>query len=286
MSKTKQDLTAAKSFNVEKFTEQVVKGAIVGSISTTATFFGIDKPLAHATKAAAEKNYFHFPNPKNFLLSWNNSLYVNAYRATWQHPVKGYSMALFNSCMKNIVLFPTKYVTEKVIYTLTSSEEAAKNYSGFLAGMFTVYGTTPISVLKTRMMTNVPLKDLSINRLMSGVNAIALRDGIQYGIYFNTLELFKEKMGDNFLAAGAAGILGYTLSNPLSVIGLNQKTSIEPLNIADMGKKIYKANGVKGFYPLIALSAFGMFARGVAISKGLELYDSITESQAQSNKAR
>ncbi|WP_274519565.1 hypothetical protein [Legionella gratiana] len=35
-----------------------------------------------------------------------------------------------------------------------------------------------------------------------------------------------------------------------------------------MTSQIYKSNGVKGFYPLIGLSVFGMFARGMAINHG------------------
>jgi hypothetical protein len=50
------------------------------------------------------------------------------------------------------------------------------------------------------------------------------------------------------------------------------------MNMSDVAKKIYKSNGVKGFYPLIALSALGMFARGMAINEGTKLYQSLQDS--------
>ncbi|KTC81610.1 MC/SLC25 family protein [Legionella brunensis] len=273
-----------KSFNAKEFIENVKKGAVIGSISTTATFFAIDKPLSYATKAVAEtfrKPSFGFSGfiqelrRGNFSICWNNSLYATAYRSSWQHPVTGYPVALLNSCTKNIVFFPTKYATESVLSMIWPNEQIAQSYSGFLAGIGTVYVTTPISVLKTRMMTNVSLDTLSVRRLMSGVNAIAIRDGIQFGVYFNVIAHLKAQFGDNVVVAGAAGILGYLFSNPFSVIGLNQKTSVDSLNIVEMTGKIYKSSGVRGFYPLIALSAFGMFARGIAINEGAKLYESL-----------
>ncbi|WP_238589572.1 hypothetical protein [Legionella cincinnatiensis] len=42
-----------------------------------------------------------------------------------------------------------------------------------------------------------------------------------------------------------------------------------------MAIQIYKTSGVKGFYPLIGLSAFGMFARGIAISHGKKIYEAL-----------
>lgn len=46
------------------------------------------------------------------------------------------------------------------------------------------------------------------------------------------------------------------------------------MNMAAMAGQIYKTSGVKGFYPLIGLSAFGMFARGIAISHG-KIYEAL-----------
>lgn len=266
----------SKTFNQDKFKENALKGAVIGATSTTTTFALIDRPLVQATKSVAEYSKFQAQSVKwftqqivqaNYTQVWNNSLYVQAYRGAWMHPFKGYPIALLNSCIKNIVLFPAIYVSEKALDSQLANKEQAKNYSGFMAGLATVYITTPISVIKTRMMTDVPLNNLSVGRFMSGVNAIAMRDAIQYGIYFNTLDYLKEKYGDNCLVAGISGIVGYTFSNPFSVIGLNQKIAAEPVNMATMASKIYKANGVKGFFPLVGLSAFGMFARGIAIRK-------------------
>lgn len=271
--------TKSKPFNSKEFTENVIKGAVIGSVSTTMTFGLIDKPLAYATKTAATgsqsigKLAWEFSS-SFFSSLWNRSTYVEAYRNCWQHPVKGYPIALVNSCMKNVVLLPTKYVAEKMLNSVSTDEQVGKNYSGFFAGIATVYITTPISVLKARMMTNVPLDTLNPRRLMSGVNAVALRDGIQFGVYFNTLDIMKAQFGDHALIAGMAGVIGYIFSNPLSVIGLNQKTASESTSIPNMTKQIYKNSGAKGFYPLICLSAFGMFARGIAFDQGSKLYES------------
>ncbi|HAT8622947.1 hypothetical protein SDA16_03535 [Legionella pneumophila serogroup 1] len=284
-----------KPFNKEEFSENVAKGAIVGATSTTMTFGLFDKPLAIATKASSEvvqhpwrgiKNLFAGALNGNFSTSWNNSLYVQAYRAYLEHPVKGYPVALLNSCLKNVVFFPAKYGSERALYALSGNEQQAKNYSGFVAGLMTVYLTAPVSVVKARLMTNVPLNTLSLKRLGSGVNAIAMRDSIQYGIYFNAKERLNEKIGDGVMAGGIAGIVGYVFSNPLSVIGLNQKTAVESVNIPNMAKRIYQANGVKGFYPLVGLAAWGMFARGVAIHQGTKLYESLQENEAYGRPTR
>ncbi|VEB35602.1 Mitochondrial carrier protein [Legionella sainthelensi] len=282
--KTEQLPSNPKPFNQEEFKENVLKGAVIGATSTTATFGLMDKPLAQATKSVAESSKFHSQGLRwvtqqviqaNYAQIWNNSLYAHAYRAAWIHPFKGYPIALFNSCMKNTVLFPAIYLSEKALHSQLADAENAKKYSGFLGGLATVYITTPVSVIKTRMMTDVPLNTLSASRFMSGVNAIAMRDAVQYGIYFNTLDYLKGTYGDNFLVAGVAGIVGYAFSNPLSVIGLNQKITEKPVNMAAMAGKIYKTSGVKGFYPLIGLSAFGMFARGIAISHGKKIYEAL-----------
>ncbi|KTD55681.1 hypothetical protein Lsan_3233 [Legionella santicrucis] len=285
----------SKPFNQEEFKENVLKGAVIGATSTTTTFGLIDKPLAQATKSVAENSKFHSQSFKwftqqaiqaNYTQIWNNSVYARAYRAAWIYPFKGYPIALLNSCMKNTVLFPAIYLSEKALNTQLTDMENAKKYSGFLGGLATVYITTPISVIKARMMTNVPLNTLSASRFMSGVNAIAMRDAIQYGVYFNTLDYLKGKYSDNSLIAGVAGIVGYTFSNPLSVIGLNQKITAKPVNMAAMASQIYKTSGVKGFYPLIGLSAFGMFARGIAINHGKKIYDPLINNDpcAISNK--
>lgn len=293
---TTTPVSNTKPFNTDEFTENAKKGAIIGSISTTMTFSGIDKPLAHATKAVADGAVFSIKSftenlmHGNFSACWNNSLYVKAYRACLEHPIKGYSVALLNSCMKNVVFFPAKYASEMLVTSITSDEQAAKTYSGFLAGIATVYITTPISVVKTRMMTNVPLNTLNPKRLMSGVNCIALRDGVQFGVYFNAIDILNAQFGYNPLVSGAAGVIGYIFSNPLSVIGLNQKTSPVSVNALDMGKQIFKSSGAKGFYPLVGLSAFGMFARGMAIGQGMKVYDLLmsrhdeTQSSVKFNK--
>lgn len=277
----------SKTFNWKEFKENVLKGAVIGATSTTTTFSFIDKPLAHATKAVAESFKYKAQGIKqvmqhavqgNYSQIWGNSLYAQAYRAAWVHPIKGYPIALVNSCMKNIVLFPALYAFENALNSQLANKESAKNYSGFLAGLATVYLTTPISVIKARMMTNVPLNNLNSSRLMSGVNAIAMRDAIQYGVYFNTLSYLQQTYGDNAFMAGVSGVVGYMFSNPLSVIGLNQKVTAEPANMVSMASKIYKSSGVKGFFPLVALSAFGMFARGVAIGEGKKIYDALVST--------
>lgn len=275
----------SKTFNQEEFKENVLKGAVIGATSTTATFSLIDKPLSQAIKSVAEsykaqgfKQLTQNIVQANYSQIWNNSLYVQAYRNAWVHPIKGYPVALLNSCMKNIVLFPALYVFENALNSQLANKENAKNYSGFLAGLTTVYITTPISVIKARMMTNVPINNLNGSRLMSGVNAIAMRDAIQYGVYFNTLNYLQGTYGDNVLVAGVSGIVGYIFSNPLSVIGLNQKITAESTNMVTMASKIYKSSGVKGFFPLVGLSAFGMFARGIAIDQGKKIYDALVSN--------
>ncbi|ARB94006.1 hypothetical protein [Legionella longbeachae] len=297
MHEKKDRLTPSnpKPFNQEEFKENVLKGAVIGATSTTTTFCLMDKPLAQATKSVAENSKFQSQGLRwfgqqliqaNYARIWNNSLYTHAYRAAWVHPFKGYPIALLNSCIKNTVLFPAIYLSEKALNSQLTDSENAKKYSGFLGGLATVYITTPISVIKTRMMTDVPLNTLSVSRFMSGVNAIAMRDAVQYGIYFNTLDYLKGRYGDNSLVAGVAGIVGYAFSNPLSVIGLNQKITEKPVNIGAMAGQIYKTSGVKGFYPLIGLSAFGMFARGIAISHGKKIYDALMSNDTceQGNK--
>lgn len=278
-----QTKSESKTFNTEEFTRNVFKGAVIGAVSTTSTFGLIDKPLAYATKAVSEggnpfRGFGFFAQQVktgNFTGLLNNSLYAEAYRSTLQHPLKGYPIALLNSAIKNVVLLPMKYLAENVIGSLSSDGETGKSYAGFFAGLSTVYVTTPISVLKARMMTNVPLDTLSPKRLMSGVHAIALRDGVQFGIYFKTTDLLKAQFGDNAWAAGVAGIVGYIFSNPLSVIGLSQKTAPESVNLPNMARKIHQISGAKGFYPLVLLSAFGMFARGMAFDQGVKIYESL-----------
>ncbi|WED42683.1 hypothetical protein [Legionella cardiaca] len=285
MHEKKEIVTSeSKSFNVAEFIDNVKKGAVIGGVSTAATFMLIDKPLGYATKAVVQKTqtstfgFFQHMMHGNLSVWWKNSPYVQAYYTTLKHPVSGFPVALLNSGAKNAVFFPMKYFTEEMLRVVWPNDEMAR-YSGFFTGVETVYLTAPISVLKARMMTNVPLDTLTPKRLMSGVNAIALRDGIQFGIYFNTVKYLQEQYGDSFFSAGIAGILGYIFSNPFSVIGMNQKISEKPVNLLKMAKTIYKSSGPKGFYPLLGLSAFGMFARGVAIDQGIKLYKLLTNDQ-------
>src|SRR5579862_4788968 len=150
------------SFNLDQFFEKVKIGAMTGSLSTTMTFATTDRPLAHAIKASADatqpvygiKWFLQQMCKGNFAPLWQNSLYVQAYRAHWQHPLKGYPVALLNSGLKNVVFFPAKYVCTYTLNNMSSNEQLANNYAAFLAGMMTIYLTSPLAVIKTRLMTD------------------------------------------------------------------------------------------------------------------------------------
>lgn len=293
MSKTRST-TELKPFDSKEFKEKVGQGIVIGTASTTMTFTFMDKPLAHATKAAADGNFVRQSTGwfvrqilcGNYAATWNNSLYGQAYQATLQHPIKGFPVALLNSWSKNAVLFPVKYASENVYYSFSSDDKYAQLITGFSAGALTVYLTAPIAVVKARMMTNVPLNTLNMRRLMSGASAIALRDGVQYGSFFYSLDVLKAQFGDNLLTAGVAGFVGYCFSNPFNATGLVQRTSQDSLTIPKAAKKIYQTSGIKGFYPLMLLSTVGMFARGIAIKTGSDVYKSVMNDKNVSSSTQ
>lgn len=291
-------------FDMQEYLKSIGRGFFNGMISTTLTFSIADKPLYYAQRVEGYGTYSSDAiaafRKGHYKEAWNKSNYVHAYREYWKQPGKGLPIAYFNSMIKNALLFPIVVFYEKALTNAFPDTNIAQNYAGFCAGTTAVYLTSPISVIKARLYGNETFagfwKRLSFNskietqtqdllkaeetkisyhRLMAGVNATAIRDGIYFGVYCALVDKITVLVGkENYLAASIiAGLIGTIPSNIFSIIALNQKVSDVPKSIFTTGKEIYTKRGIPGFYPLLTLTALGMIGRSAALGISNKYYN-------------
>ncbi|MBX3709108.1 MAG: hypothetical protein KIT56_00660 [Gammaproteobacteria bacterium] len=242
------------------YQKAIVTGLMVGPISSTLTF-----PI--------DKVAFVYQ-------TWNQPLSPTvreAFKVAFRKPFNGYFPGVLNSACKNIFLFPAKAFFERQLEAIPIAPQTNKKLSAFFAGLFTVYVSSPISVIKALRYNNLPvsqIRQLNYLDLFRGVHATALRDGVQFGVYFSMLSFISNYMSNPALSGAIAGLLGAIASNPFSVVSTNQK--ILGTSMVDTTVKLYKENGVRRFYPgFFKTTAIRMGVQGAATGVGIKLAETV-----------
>lgn len=232
------------------------------------------------------RNLYH----KKFSQAWNNSLYVNATRTYFRTPFNGLNWTLFNSSIKNAFLFPTNALLMWCFNQLDSKNEKRNTVlSGFFAGLTTAYLMRYLSTAKFRAYNGELFKDiinLNSEQLGVGFRATALRDGLYYGTYFHLLMILTENnvLSNSTLNGLISGAIGAFVSNPCSVIAVNQKIAHAPIDFFKMGHKLYKEGGIPRFFNGFGFTLFRMSIQGAVVSTVIDHFQRDKEPCEEDDK--
>ncbi|KAK9373570.1 mitochondrial carrier domain-containing protein [Lipomyces chichibuensis] len=123
-------------------------------------------------------------------------------------------------------------------------------------------------------------KEGGIRSLMRGSVATLCRDGPGSAIYFATYEYFKKQLtpaGDSMslgaisFAGGMSGVAMWITIFPIDTIKSQLQSSETHTNIARVTRSIYKAGGVKAFFPGLGPALARSFPANAATFVGVEL---------------
>lgn len=121
--------------------------------------------------------------------------------------------------------------------------------AGAVAGFASSFVVTPIERLK--IMSQVG--NSGFRNLYAGLSTTFTREMPGFGVYFTSYEYMKslnKNSGtmDHFLMGGTSGFLAWFFIYPQDLIKTQIQASSEPISYRTIVKKIYKENGIKGFF--------------------------------------
>lgn len=168
----------------------------------------------------------------------------------WKNFYRGIYSPLLGSIAMNVKTFYT--------YSLVETHITSNSFvAGGLTGLSLSTIEAPTDLIKTRMQINTTftynkvLKEIGYQNLYRGFGITAYRNIISVGMFFSgyhyTKSIFKNEYTGALVGGSVAGFLCWAPSYPLD----NIKTRIQSCDsssIIAVTKKIYKQEGVRGFY--------------------------------------
>jgi solute carrier family 25 folate transporter 32 len=142
--------------------------------------------------------------------------------------------------------------------------------SGFIAGTL----ANPLWVIKTRFQTEILKTYGSDNKIIPKVSYVQFTknmyknegiasfwkgwgttqlNNLKLGVQFPLYDFLKDKTENIFFSSTFAKLLSSTVFYPLDLIRTNQRESTVKLYAVDCSKKIYKKDGLRGFYRGVGL---------------------------------
>lgn len=249
--------------------KSIFTGFLVGPISSTLTF-PVDK-VAFVYQTLSKQSTPSF---------------LEVMRLAFRHPLSGYFPSVISASCKNVIMFPTKSFIEYEIEHLNPGGTFNKNIAAFTAGIAAVYMNSPIAVIKALRLNNMPVRnilDLNLKDFYRGTHAIAIRDGIQFGVYFELFAMLNPRMQNPLIAGAVANIIASIFNNPFSVIAMNQR--IKGSTMINEAKSLFKEGGIGRFYRGYGYTMFARMtiqgaATGAIIHAADDIYQRLTKSKA------
>lgn len=245
------------------YMKSVMTGLIVGPVSATMTF-------------PVDKVGFVYQT----LSKHSSPSFFEAFKIAFRHPFSGYIPGVVSAASKNIIMFPTKSFIEYEIERLNPYGAFNKNIAAFFAGIASVYLNSPIAVIKALRFNNTPINQimhLNFRDFYRGTHAIAIRDGVQFGVFFPLFAILNEHMQNSVVAGAVAGLIGSFFSNPFGVIAINQR--IKGTSMMTEARNLYQEAGISRFYRGFAQTTlFRMTIQGAATGAIIHVADDIYET--------
>lgn len=265
MSKTRMSDQEFRDY----YYKSIMTGLLVGPVSSTLTF-PVDK-VAFVYQTLSKQSTPSF---------------MEVMRLAFRHPFSGYLPSIISASCKNVIMFPTKSFIEYEIEHINPGGTFNKNFSAFFAGIAAVYLNSPIAVIKALRLNNMPAKNimqLNLKDFYRGTHAIAIRDGIQFGVYFELFALLNPHIKNPVIAGAVANLIASVFNNPFSVIAMNQR--IKGTSMINETKSLFKEGGLgrfyRGFgYTMFARMAIQGAATGAIIHAADDIYERITKSKS------
>ena len=114
------------------------------------------------------------------------------------------------------------------------------NYSGIIAGIVSGLMITPIDYFKIQKQMNINYKYKI--KIPKGFNITIMRETLSVPIYFNSYYYINERLNNNFLSGGLAGMLSWLITYPIDTI----KTRIQNESCKTIKEAISKGGLNKG----------------------------------------
>jgi hypothetical protein len=143
-------------------------------------------------------------------------------------------------------------------YDLIKSEKRSPFFSGISAGIITTFTVTPFEYVKVNAMLKkqdsmkVLRNTLNFNgfiRLYRGWSAVFIREVPGYGLYFGVYEKMKREnmsVRYSFLTGASCGSTAWLFIYPSDAVKTTMQS--ENLGMRDSTIKIYRSQGIRGFY--------------------------------------
>jgi len=251
-------------FNIYIMLNDLISGAIAGSLSRTLTapleLYKMQLQnsfIPHSTIRAVLKK-------EGIRYLWKGNG-INCMRLAPQYSI---NFAVFNHVKNNLL-------------TNVKNENYKNLYSGILAGSIAVFCIYPFETIRTRfsLQTNNShyknlsdcVKKMKISEFYQGCGAslfgYGLYSGISYVFYFKFKTIFNdyEKNIQKLLCGGLTGVSSVSITYPTDLVRRRMQlqgfdNSVPVYNsVSDCIKKIWRNEGIKGFYRGLKATYFKIF---------------------------
>lgn len=189
-----------------------------------------------------------------------NNIYKNIIK---QQGIKGFYKGTTSHLLTYPIFWAIFFQTKQYDFTLSKNKVANNILSSLLSGTIASTIANPLFVLKIRKQSEI-LHGSKNNNYMNLVSKIYIKEGIfgflkgmnvtifnnfKLGIQFPIFDYLMEKTNKNiFLSSIVSKLIATSIFYPSDIIRTLQRDSIEKITSKEIIKKIYKLNGLSGFY--------------------------------------
>jgi hypothetical protein len=160
-------------------------------------------------------------------------------------------------------------------YNLSQSYGLNPFWSGIIGGFMSTLIVTPVEYFKINLQNKntVDLKSVKLSTIYRGFIPTVFRETPGFGIYFTSYNYLNDNYNkDNsymktFCYGGASGLLAWMFIYPSDLVKTIKQDKNNNLKINEIITKIYKDNGLRGFYKGFHFAA----ARAIPLHAGVFL---------------